>query len=214
MTIRQLLLMLLIFALPATTSAAEPFKILVLGDSLTEGYGVAKEAAFPALLEEQLKTTGYPNIQVINGGVSGDTTAGGLSRFKNWYLRAKPSLLVIALGSNDGLRGLKPEQTKNNLRAIVKLAKDNGIPSLLMSCKLPPNYSHDYIVAFETIFPALAKELKLPKPPFLLEEVAANPQLNLEDGIHPNEKGHRIMAANLQRHLVPLLPLSTKGTKP
>jgi acyl-CoA thioesterase-1 len=197
----------------AGTSAnkVEPV-IICLGDSLTEGYGVAKDAAYPALLEKDLKKSGWPAVQVINAGISGSTTASGLGRLR-WQLKAfekylsekRPLVLILALGANDGLRGLDLDQTKSNLQSIIDLARKHKIKVLLAGMQIPPNYGADYAKKFKHIFTDLSKNPDVTLLPFLLEGVAANPQLNQADGIHPNEKGHKIIAATVRQYLEPLL---------
>ncbi len=187
--------------------AAEPAKdkltIAILGDSLTEGYGLSKDSAFPSLLEKKLKPD-HPNVQVINAGVSGSTSAGGLSRL-NWVLKSQPQILVVALGSNDGLRGISVADMKNNLVKIVKGAREKNAKVLLLGMKLPPNYGAKFTEDFERVYNEVATELKVPLMPFLLQDVAGKAQLNLADGIHPNEKGHELLAARiytfLKKHL-------------
>jgi acyl-CoA thioesterase I len=173
---------------------AEP-TIAILGDSLTEGYGLAKDSAFPSLLEKKLKTDS-PNAKVINAGVSGSTSAGGVSRL-DWVLKSKPDILIVALGSNDGLRGLSTKELQNNLLKIVKAAKERKVKVLLLGMKVPPNYGKNYDKEFEGVFERVAKLEKIPFLPFLLEDVAGRSNLNLPDGIHPNEKGHAILADRL-----------------
>ncbi|MFQ5351169.1 MAG: arylesterase, partial [Thermoanaerobaculia bacterium] len=139
-------------------------------------------------------------IRVVNAGISGDTTAGGLARL-DWVLRQQPDLLVVGLGANDGLRGLALAETEANLRAILAAGRRSGARVLLLGMKLPPNYGPDYTGGFEEIFPRLAGELELPLVPFLLTGVAGQPELNQADGIHPTAEGHRVMTENV----VPLL---------
>ncbi|MBC7692579.1 MAG: arylesterase [Methylotenera sp.] len=182
--------------------------ILVLGDSLTEGYGNTKEQAFPALLEKRLnhssRSAERHKFTVINGGVSGSTTASGLSRFK-WYLKAHPSILILALGANDGLRGVSVQQTRKNLADVVELALKNRMKVLIAGMKMPPNYGKAYTREFEALFKDLSHSYQIPMIPFLLEGVAAHPDLNIEDGIHPNPKGHEIISRTVDRYLEPLL---------
>ena len=173
--------------------------ILFLGDSLTEGYQLAKEDAYPALIENELKKK-TPEVKVINGGVSGATTASGLKRL-DWYLKAKPTHMVLALGANDGLRGLNLNETEKNLTLVIEKAHERKIRVFLAGMKMPPNYGEPYRGDFERIFPRLAKKFNLGLIPFLLEGVAANPKLNLPDGIHPNSKGHEIMAKTVLKVL-------------
>ncbi len=183
-----------------------PFRILILGDSLTEGYGVETEEAFPALVEAELKGWN-PRIEIINGGSSGSTSASGPRRLQ-WYKRAKPNAVVLTLGSNDGLRGVKVEETRKNLENVILQAKQAGMRVYLAGLKVPPNYGQEYARSFENIFPELAKVHQIPLMEFLLEGVAGEPEMNLVDGIHPNEKGHKRIAANLTRFLKGVLPQS------
>jgi len=179
------------------------YTILVLGDSLTEGYGVEKENAFPAILETRLRQS-RPDITVINGGSSGSTSAGGVRRLK-WYARMKPDLVVLALGSNDGLRGVKAAETRRNVDAAIVFGKQRGWKVVLAGLKVPPNYGAEYAADFESIYPDLAAKHKVPILPFLLEGVAGEPGLNQTDGIHPNEAGHERIAENLFLFLEPLI---------
>ncbi len=181
--------------------------IVFLGDSLTEGYGLEKSEAFPYLFEQALKAKGYKDIKVINAGISGSTSASALSRVK-WYLRIKPTILVLALGANDGLRGLDPQAMKKNLAMAIKLALERNIQVVLAGIKIPPNYGIQYTKEFEAVYPQLAEEFKIPFIPFLLDGVAARPEMNLPDGIHPNSRGHQIIARHVLENLLPLLPKS------
>lgn len=170
-------------------------KILFLGDSLTFGYGIKQEYAYPTLLQKKFDEEKI-EVEVINAGISGSTTASGPSRLK-WFLKNKPDLLFLALGANDGLRGLELNHTKKNLEDVIKLAKENNIKVLLAGMILPPNYGKKYQEDFEKIFKELASSYKLPFFPFLLKDVGGKKELNIADGIHPNEKGHAIIANNL-----------------
>jgi len=169
--------------------------VLFLGDSLTAGYGLAEGEAFPALLGELLEADGHP-IRVLNAGVSGDTSAGGLRRL-DWLLSQKPSIVVVELGANDGLRGLPLEHTEENLREILLRVRADGAQPLLVGMQVPPNYGPEYAPAFAEIFPRLAKSLDVPLVGFLLDGVGGRPELNLADGIHPTAEGHRILAENV-----------------
>lgn len=168
-------------------ASANDKSILFLGDSLTEGYGVDETRAYPVLVGKEL------GVKVLNGSVSGSTTASGHSRLK-WFLKARPTHMLLALGANDGLRGLKLEDSKKNLEAIIELAQKNSIKVVLAGMLMPPNYGESYRSEFKTMYEGLAKKYKLEFIPFLLEGVAGNPKLNISDGIHPNEAGHEIMA--------------------
>lgn len=190
-------------ALGAQSALSKPFKILILGDSLTEGYGVEKEDAFPGRL--QLLLDGWrKGYQVLNGGSSGSTSAGAVRRLK-WYAKARPDLVVLALGSNDGLRGVKVEETRKNIEEAIVFCEEQHWRVVLAGLKVPPNYGAEYAGAFAAVFPELAKRHKVPLMGFLLEGVAGDPALNQADGIHPNEKGHQRVAENLLRFLEPLL---------
>jgi acyl-CoA thioesterase-1 len=171
-------------------------RLVVLGDSLTEGYGVAQSSAFPALLQELLRKEGFTNWSVINAGVSGATSASAKPRLK-WQLKTKPDFIILALGANDGLRGISPQVTAQNLSAAIEELQKNKIPVLLAGLQMPPNYGGPYRKEYADVFPQLAKKYNLPLIPFLLEGVAGVSSLNLADGIHPNEKGHKIIAENV-----------------
>lgn len=192
------ILLLLMIQFPAHAKT-----VLFLGDSLTEGYQLSKAEAYPALVEKALKPR-FPQIKVINGGVSGATSASGPKRL-DWYLKAKPDIIVLALGANDGLRGLTVEQAEKNLIEVITKSQEKGIRVVLAGMKIPSNYGADYRTNFEKIYERLAKKYKLTLIPFLLEGVAAEPSLNLPDGIHPNAKGHEIMAKTVLKHLEPIL---------
>jgi acyl-CoA thioesterase-1 len=184
-------LICLSFSLPAL--AAGPSKrLVILGDSLTEGYGVTREEAYPALLQKKITAAGK-NWQVVNSGVTGSTSASGVSRL-NWILKQKPDLLLLELGGNDGLRGLAPEALETNLADVIALAQKNSLKVILMGVKLPPNYGQDYNKKFEAVFPRLAKHFHIELIPFFLERVAGQRDLNQPDGIHPTAKGHAIAA--------------------
>ena len=187
----------------ATSAARKPVKILILGDSLTEGLGVGKEDAFPAILDSTLKAWGFA-YDVINGGSSGSTSASGVRRLK-WYEKAKPDIVLLALGSNDGLRGVKPEETRKNVEAAIDFCLRRKWDVMLAGLKVPPNYGAEYATAFAKVYSDLAAKHKLPIVAFLLEGVAGESALNQADGIHPNEKGHRRIAANLAAFLKPVL---------
>jgi len=177
--------------------------IAALGDSLTAGLGVAADEAYPARLEARLSREGYA-YRVVNAGVSGDTTAGGLRRV-DWVLRAKPEIVIVALGANDGLRAQSPQATRDNLAAIVKRLQAAGARVLLAGMRLPPNYGAEYTQAFQAVFPEVARGAGVAFMPFLLDGVAADPRLNQPDGIHPTAAGHQVIADHLWPYLRPLL---------
>lgn len=186
-----------------TKEKSKETAVLFIGDSLTAGYGVNKEDSFPQVIQSRLKSEGY-NIKVLNGSISGSTSASALSRIR-WYSKASPKVLILALGANDGLRGVKVEATKNNLQKAIDFAKEKGMKVLLAGMMLPPNYGKEYTSSFKKMYSQLSKSNSLPKIPFLLEGVAGEKDLNIEDGIHPNEKGHKRMAENVYPHLKALL---------
>jgi len=177
--------------------------VIFLGDSLTAGYGLPAEQGFPTLVAEQLLAEGR-RARIVNAGVSGDTTAGGLRRL-DWLLPQKPDVLVVGLGGNDGLRGLSLRETEENLRAIVARGKAGGARVLLLGMKLPPNYGPEYAAGFEAIFGTVAREEDVPLVPFLLEGVGGDPALNQPDGIHPNREGQQRVARNVLPYLRDLL---------
>ena len=177
--------------------------IVALGDSLTAGWGVAPDEAYPARLEMRLRREGY-TYRVINAGVSGDTTAGGLRRV-DWVLHASPEIVIVALGANDGLRGQSPQAMRANLEAIVRRLQAAGARVLLAGMRVPPNYGAEYTTEFQAVFPAVARSAKVALMPFLLDGVAADPRLNQPDGIHPTAAGHQVIADRLWPYLRPLL---------
>jgi acyl-CoA thioesterase-1 len=182
---------------------ASPPRIVFLGDSLTAGLGLPREQAVPSLIRERLHAEGY-GYEVVNAGVSGDTSAGGLSRL-DWSLAGDVEILVIELGANDGLRGLPVSQMKRNLSEIVTRAKERGITVILTGMELPPNYGLAYTAEFRRAFRDLADEHDMAFVPFYLEGVAGIPSLNNSDGMHPNAAGARIVAETLWRALEPVL---------
>jgi acyl-CoA thioesterase I len=174
-----------------------------LGDSLTAGYGLARQEAVPALIQERLNAGGY-RYEVVNAGVSGDTSAGGLTRL-DWSLEGTVAVLVVELGANDGLRGLPVSQMKQNLAEIITRAKRRGITVILTGMEAPPNYGAPYTAEFRQTFRDLAEEHDVIFVPFYLEGVAGNPGLNISDGIHPNAAGSRVIEQTVWRALEPLL---------
>jgi len=195
-----LLALLLAVALPA---AGGEHVVVALGDSLTAGLGVAPEEAYPALLEARLRREGF-DYRVVNAGVSGDTSAGGLRRI-DWALKLRPDVVIVALGANDGLRGQPPEALRDNLTRIVARAKVSGARVLLAGMRVPPNYGDEYARAFAAVYPQVARATGAPLAPFLLDGVAGDARLNQADGLHPTAEGQRVIAERLWPHLKPLL---------
>jgi acyl-CoA thioesterase-1 len=179
----------------APVHAAEPIRILAFGDSLTAGYGLAEQDTLPTRLADALNKMGRPVI-MINGGVSGDTSADGVTRL-DWALADKPQIMILALGANDMLRGLDPKTTRANLEAIIQKAKAAGVEIVLAGMLSPPNLGAEYKAAFDAIYPELAKAHNLLFMPFLLQDVAQDSVLNQADGIHPNGDGVAIIVRNL-----------------
>jgi len=177
--------------------------IVALGDSLTAGLGVDADEAFPARLQVRLRREGYA-YRVVNAGVSGDTTAGGLRRV-DWVLRTNPEIVIVALGANDGLRGQSPQAVRANLEEIVARLQAAGARVLLAGMRLPPNYGAEFTKEFEALFPAVARRAKIAFMPFLLDGVATDPRLNQPDGIHPTAAGHQVIADHLWSYLRPML---------
>jgi acyl-CoA thioesterase I len=182
--------------------------ILFLGDSLTAGLGVQESQAYPALIQEKIRASHLP-YEVVNAGLSGDTTAGGLSRL-DWILQKPINVLVLALGANDGLRGLPVEKTKENLQAIIDKvkAKNPQAKIVIAGMRMPPNLGEDYAAEFAAIFPELAEKNHATLIPFLLDGVGGHIDLNQADHIHPTAAGHKIVAENVWKILNPLLTKS------
>jgi acyl-CoA thioesterase-1 len=199
---RRLLVALVLLVVAAPAAAAERV-IVVLGDSLTAGLGVASDEAYPALLETRLRRAGLA-YRVVNAGVSGDTTAGGLRRL-DWVLRSRPEIVVVALGANDGLRALPLSTVRDNLTAIVTRLRAAGARVLLAGMRLPPNYGDAYAGDFAQTFRGVARATSVAFLPFLLEGVAGDPGLTQADGIHPNAAGQRVVAETVWRALQPML---------
>jgi len=190
---------------PATPKSSAPRVIVVLGDSLTAGYGLDPAQAYPSLLQQRINAAGW-NFTVLNAGQSGDTTAGGLRRI-DWLLRHKIDVLILALGANDGLRGIDLDVTKANLQAMIDHAKRKypDIRIVLASMRMPPNLGKDYVSRFQAIYPDLAKQNQVALIPFLLEGVAGHPDSNQDDMMHPTAEGQKVVADNIWRVLQPLL---------
>jgi acyl-CoA thioesterase-1 len=196
-------LLLGLLSTPVASAGSGEKVVVALGDSLTAGLGVAVEEAWPALVDARLRREGYP-YRVVNAGVSGDTTAGGLRRV-DWVLRSRPDVAVVALGANDGLRGLGTEAMEANLLAIVDRLRAGGARVLVVGMEVPPNYGAAYARAFRGVFVDVARRTGAALMPFLLDGVAADPRLNQADGIHPNTAGHRAIAERIWPHLILLL---------
>jgi acyl-CoA thioesterase-1 len=190
-------------AAPRPEPAPARPRIVALGDSLTAGLGLPQEAAYPALLQQRLDAEGLA-YEVVNAGVSGDTSAGGLSRL-DWALDGDVRVLIVALGGNDALRGLPVDELRRNLSAIVERARAGKIKVLLAGMEAPPNYGRSYIVAFHQVYADLAARPDVTFVPFLLEGVAGIAALNQRDGIHPTAEGARIVADTMWRALRPML---------
>ena len=189
---------------PARQDFEDRPRIVVLGDSLTAGLGLPASEAYPGKLQERLNLAGY-QFQVVAAGVSGDTTAGGLRRLQ-WALEGDVRILIIALGGNDGLRGLPVEQMKDNLSQIVTTALDRKIGVMLAGMEAPPNYGSLYTERFRNVFREIGSEYDVVLVPFLLEGVAGHPNLNQRDGIHPNAEGATMVAAHVWSSLKTMLP--------
>ena len=178
-------------------------RIVAFGDSLTAGLGVRPQEAYPALLQQRVDAAGL-NYEVVNAGVSGETSAGGLRRL-DWALQGDVRALILALGANDGLRGLPPEQLRRNLAQMIETAQARGITVVLAGMEAPPNFGRAYIVEFHEIFPELARRYRTALVPFLLEGVAGLGLMNQSDGIHPNAEGATLVADNVWAVLRPAL---------
>ncbi|MFA5504302.1 MAG: arylesterase [Vulcanimicrobiota bacterium] len=178
----------------STPSADQPLLVAV-GDSLTEGLGVDPESAYPAQLESRLREAGL-NWKVINSGVSGETSSGALSRLE-WILKLEPDAVLLVTGANDGLRGLDPDLTRQNLDTLVARLREQKIKVMLGGMKAPPNLGADYTEKFESVYPAVAEKHQVPLIPFFLEGVARVPELNNEDGKHPNSEGYAVIVESI-----------------
>jgi acyl-CoA thioesterase-1 len=185
------------------TAEAKP-KIIAFGDSLTAGFGLSEDESYPYLLQKQLEADGY-KYEVLNAGVSGDTSLGGLERI-DWALsQENVEVLILALGGNDLLRRMPVDSMRENLASMIKKAKERDIKVLLCGMLAPPNVGPEYQMQFIATFPALAKEFDLAFMPFILKDVAFDPELNQSDGIHPNAEGAKVMMGNIYNQLRPLL---------
>ena len=193
---RALLLAAALAAIRARSAAATgALRLVALGDSLTAGYGLPESQAFPARLEAWLRRQGI-SARVVNAGVSGDTTAGGLARL-DWALADKPDLVILALGANDALRGIDPAIVRANLDKMMRKIEAAGARLLLLGMRAPPNWGEAYRRDFDLIFPDLAHAHRVPLYPFILEGVAMQPKLNQADGLHPNARGVAVMVDHI-----------------
>jgi acyl-CoA thioesterase I len=188
---------------PKTHGSAERPCIVAFGNSLTAGLGVAPNQSYPAQLQRTLDSAGYA-YRVVNAGVSGDTTAGGVRRV-SWVLNSTPAIVILELGGNDGLRGLSLQETKANLERIIQQLQQASVTVVLAGMKLPPNYGKDYTAEFEALYHAVAKQYHLTLIPFFLDGVAGSSSLNQADGIHPTGEGYRIIVERVFPVLEPLL---------
>lgn len=199
----------MVLALPGRADAAGELTILALGDSLTAGLGLDQAQAFPAQLETALRGAGHA-VNVVNAGVSGDTSAGGRSRLE-WLLTPEIDAVIVELGANDGLRGLDPSATRANLEWILATLKQRGLPVLLTGMQAPPNLGQDYGREFNALYPELAQRYGALFDPFYLEGVAADPALNQPDGIHPTAQGVAIIVNRLKPKAIELLARAKKN---
>ncbi len=176
----------------------------MFGDSLSAAYGIPQQQGWAVLLQNKLNEQQY-NYQVVNASVSGETTSGGLSRLTAKLIEAKPAIVILALGANDGLRGLPIQNMKTNLDMMIKSSKESGAKVLLLGMKIPPNYGPKYTNDFSDTYTQLSKTYQISLVPFMLENVAAKPNLIQDDGLHPNALGQPIILDNLWNTLKPLL---------
>jgi len=196
------LLVVALFGISLSATAGE--KILIVGDSLSAAYGIEKRLGWVALLQQRLRDQ-EPPYEVVNGSITGDTTRGGISRLPAALERERPTVVVIALGGNDGLRGFAPQQTRDNLREMIQQSRDSGARVLLLGVKLPQNYGRAFVEKFHRVYLELADELDVPLVPFFLEGVAETRALMQPDGIHPAAAAQPRILENVWSGLAPLL---------
>jgi len=196
--------LVLAVVLSLTPLAAVAKAIVVLGDSISAGYGIDVNAGWVNLLREKFKQQ-HLDYVISNESISGDTSAGGLARIDQVLAKHKPDIVLLELGGNDGLRGLSPQEMKSNLSEMVRRSRQAGAKVLLLGMKIPPNYGRRYIDMFYNIYPQVSAELKVPLVPFILEEVALKPELMQADGLHPNALGQPLIVEKVWPHLQPLL---------
>ena len=202
---RALLLLSLAFSMGVSAAVAKETRLLAFGDSLTSGWGLAARDAFPAQLERALHAAGRKDVRVIASGVAGDTSAGGRARLA-WSLADRPDAAIVELGANDGLRGLDPASTYDNLDAILTEMKRRNIPVLLAGMYAPPNLGREYGQTFNAVYPRLAERHGVSLYPFFLDGVAVEPHLNQPDGIHPNKKGVAVIVERILPYVMKTLP--------
>lgn len=188
---------------PVAPPEASGPKVIFVGDSIAAGLHVSEDEAFPAVLQRLLAERGA-SFQLVNAGVSGDTTAGGLSRI-DWLLKQKPAIVVVELGANDAMRGVAPAEVEKNLRAILGKIDAAGAKALLLGMRIPSSYGEEHASAFAQIYDRLAAELHLASVPFFMNGVAGVASLNQEDGIHPTAQGHIVLAGNVENALLKLV---------
>jgi acyl-CoA thioesterase I len=206
----RILLLLFVLAAPAA-SAAQPV-VLIVGDSLSAGYGLAIHENWPSLLQERLADANYPH-RVVNASISGDTTSGGLARLPRALARNSPSIVLIGLGGNDGLRAIPIPEFRRNLANMIQLSQAAGAEVLLAGVHIPPNYGPEYTTAFHGVFHELAQEYGTGLIPFILEDVALNPEFMQEDGIHPTAAAQAVIVDNVWPALEPLLDTTIRQAK-
>lgn len=182
--------------------------IVAVGDSLTAGFGLDENQSYPAVLEGKLRAAGYP-YQVINGGVSGETSSGTLSRME-WILTLEPDIVILEIGVNDGLRGVDPQVTEDNIRQMLRLLEESEVEVVFVGMKMVRNLGPGYVSRFNRIYPGLAEEFDVVFFPFFLEGVAMVSELNQSDGVHPNAKGYAIIVENMYSYVVEVIERSPK----
>lgn len=214
--LRHIICTLLLFAIASQVAVATQTKhptLVFFGDSLTAGYGIQPDLAYPALIQKKI-TAAQLNYQVVPAGVSGDTSAGGLRRIR-WVMRRPIDIFVLALGANDGLRGTTLDQTEKNLQGIIDAVKSKNPQAqlVLAGMEMPPNLGESYRTQFREMYPRLAETNQATLIPFLLQDVAGVPSLNQADRIHPTAEGHAIMAETVWKHLEPLIASEKKSVQ-
>ncbi len=197
-------IILILFLTISYSITAETKKLLILGDSISAGYGLKKSENWVQLLDVSLKLSGN-ELKIVNSSISGDTTIGGLSRIENDLATHKPNYVLVELGGNDALRGYPVEKIKNNLLKIIDAAFKAKANPIIMQIRIPPNYGKNYVAAFESIYSEIAEEKNIPLLTFLLEKVALDKSLMQLDGIHPNQKAQQIIANQVKEELLSII---------